>query len=364
MKNKFLIIASLLLILSCGKKEVENTAPEIKPVVFEVVKSKENSVIRTYSGTIKSEALSNLSFRVSGTISNRIAQLGDTVKKGQILATIDPIEYKLNLEKSLADSAKGNAAAAEASANFKRSEALYLENSISKASYDSAIAQYKSAASNLKALEEANNLSRLKLDYTFLKAPQSGTIGQVKSEVNQVVSPETVVFVLSSDGDTSVEFNVSQSVIGSLSQGQSVDISITSLNNKKVKGIITNIGTLSVGFGSTYPVKARITELSPDVKVGMIANVIIDTVEGIEPIISVPISSIVTGSDNEKYVYIIKDIESNVGTAQKQKVEISESPSSNGVIILSGLKDGDSIITKGSNIVKENQKVSLIKGEI
>ncbi|MGL5983048.1 MAG: efflux RND transporter periplasmic adaptor subunit [Cetobacterium sp.] len=364
MKKKFLIITSLLLILSCGKEKKEEVAPVAKPVVFEVVKQKENSVIRTYSGTIKSEALSNLSFRVGGTISNRIAQLGDSVKKGQILATIDPIEYKLNFEKSLADLAKGNAAFAEAKANFKRSEALYLENSISKASYDSAIAQYKSAQSNVTALEDARELSKLKVDYTFLKAPQAGTIGQVKSEVNQVVNPETVVFVLSSDGDSSVEFNVSQSVVGTLSVGQPVEILVTSLNNKKVKGAITNIGTLSVGYGSTYPVKARITESAPEIKVGMIANIIINTVEGTEPIISLPLSSIVTGSDGLKYVYVVKSIADNVGVAQRQQVQISESPASDGVIILTGLTEGDTVITKGSNQVKENQKVSLIKGEI
>ncbi|MGL6066802.1 MAG: efflux RND transporter periplasmic adaptor subunit [Cetobacterium sp.] len=364
MKNKFLSITALLLLLSCGKEKIEEVAPEIKSVVFEVIKLKENSVIRTYSGTIKSEALSNLSFRVSGTINNRIAQLGDSVKKGQILATIDPIEYNLNYEKSLADLAKGGASLAESTANFKRAEALYLENSISKASYDSAIAQYKSAASSVKALEDARELSKLKVEYTYLKAPSAGTIGQIKSEVNQVVNPETVVFVLSSDGDTSVEFNVSQSVIGSLSLGDSVDVLITSLNNKVVKGVITNIGTLSVGFGSTYPVKAKITEFSPDVRVGMIANIIIDTLEGSEPIISLPLSSITTGANGEKYVYVIKNIENNIGVAQKQEVKISSSPASDGVIILSGLNEGDSVITKGSNGVKENQKVSLIKGEI
>ncbi|MGL4866713.1 MAG: efflux RND transporter periplasmic adaptor subunit [Cetobacterium sp.] len=364
MKNKIFIAISLLLLLSCGKEKLPEEALEIKPVVYEVVESKENSVIRTYSGTISSEALSNLSFRVSGTIDKRIAQLGDSVKKGQILATLDPAEYNLNYEKSLSDLAKGNAVFAEAEANFKRSEALYLENSISKASYDSAIAQYKSALSSVKALKDASNLSKLKVDYTYLKAPQDGTIGQVKSEVNQVVSPETVVFVLSSDGDRNVEFNVSQSVIGSLSAGQPVDILITSLNNKKVKGVITNIGTLSVGYGSTYPVKAKITEIAPEVKVGMIANIIIDTIEGNEPIISLPLSSIVTGADNQKYVYVVKNIENNIGVAQKQKIEISSSPASDGIIILNGLSKGDVVITKGSNAVKENQKVSLIKGEI
>ncbi|MGL5623973.1 efflux RND transporter periplasmic adaptor subunit, partial [Cetobacterium sp.] len=155
MKNKFLIFLLTLSFLACGKKESNNKNENVKPVVYEIVGSKENSVKRTYSGTIKSEALSNLSFRVSGTINKRIADLGDTVKKGEILATLDNTEYMLNYEKALADLAKGQASFAETEANYKRSQILYLENSISKASYDSAIAQYKSAFSTVNALKEA-----------------------------------------------------------------------------------------------------------------------------------------------------------------------------------------------------------------
>lgn len=365
MKNKFLIFLLTLSFLACGKKEDNNKNENIKPVVYEIVGSKENSVKRTYSGTIRSEALSNLSFRVSGTINKRIADLGDIVKKGEILATLDNTEYVLNYEKALADLAKGQASFAETEANYKRSQILYLENSISKASYDSAIAQYKSAFSTVNALKEALNLAKLKLSYTQLKAPENGTIGQVKSEVNQIVSPETTIFILNSDGDRSVEFNVSQSIVGKLKQGQIVNITISSLNNKKIDGIITNIGTLSTGYGSTYPVKAKLNDAnSSNIKVGMIANISLNTLEEDEDVISLPLSSIITGPNNEKYVYVVTNVANNIGISKKQKVEILNTPTSNGVIITSGLNHGDFVITKGSTQVLENQKVSLIKGEM
>lgn len=365
MKHKFLILLLTLAMISCGKKDKDIQKEEAKSVVYEIVGSEENLVKRTYSGTIKSEALSNLSFRVGGTINKRVADLGDVVKKGDILATLDNTEYVLNYEKSLADLAKGEAAYAEAQANYKRAQTLYLENSISKASYDSSIAQYKSALSTVGALKEALNLSKLKLSYTQLRAPQNGTIGQVKTEVNQIVNAGTTAFVLNSDGERSVEFNVSQSVIGNLKQGQSVYITISSLNNKKIDGIITNIGTLSTGYGNTYPVKAKLNNSdSNDIKVGMIANVSLDTLENDENIITLPLSSIITGANNEKYVYVIKDIADNKGVSKKQKIEISDSPSSEGVIVTSGLNFGDLVITKGSNQVLENQKVSLIKGDL
>lgn len=365
MKNKFLIILLTLSILACGKKENDKKNQSLKPVTYEIIDSKENVVKRTYSGTIKSEALSNLSFRVSGTINKRIADLGDTVKKGEILATLDNTEYILNYEKALADLAKGEASFAEAESNYKRAQILYLENSISKASYDSAIAQYKSAFSNVSALKEGLKLAKLKLSYTQLKAPENGTIGQVKSEINQIVSSQTTIFVLNIDGERSVEFNVSQSVIGSLKQGQPVEIVISSLDNKTLSGIITNIGTLSIGYGNTYPIKAKIIDSnSNDVKVGMVANISLNTQENDNPIISLPLSSIITGPGNEKYVYVVKNIVNDTGITKKQKIKISTSPTSTGVIVLSGLSNGDYVITKGSTQVIENQKVSLIKGEI
>ena len=360
MKNKLLICTLLVLLLACGKDKNEDNAGEVKSVVYEKVEKKDYDVKRSYSGTVNTEALSDLSFRVSGTINNRIAQLGDVVKKGQILATLDPIEYQLSYQQSLSDLDKGNANLAESTANFKRSEALYLENSISKASYDSATANYKSAISSVKALEDAVNLAKVKLDYTMLVAPSDGSIGEVKSEVNQTVSPNTVVFVLNTFGERYVEFNVSQSVVGDLNLGEEVEIEIISLNNLKIKGTITNIGTLSVGYGGTYPIKARIIDPLDNVKVGMTAKVIV-TINKPEKIIAVPLTAILTAPNGEKYVYVVQNLENNIGVVKKRVVTLGDTTEI-GIEILSGLENNDVVVTKGSSVLLEDQKVSLLKG--
>lgn len=361
MKNKIIIFTCIILLFGCGKSKDNEQKDEAKPVVFEVVEPKLNVVKRTYSGTVNTEALSNLSFRVSGTINNRIAQLGDPVYKGDILATLDPIEYQVNYQKALADLDKGKASLTEATANFKRSEALYLENSISKASYDSATASYKSAISSVNALQEGLTLAKIQLSYTNLIAPSNGSIGDVKSEVNQSITPNTTIFVLNTSGDRFVEFNVSQSVVGDLKLGDNVDITITSLNNTNIKGVITNIGTLSVGYGSTYPIKARIIDSSDLVKVGMIAKVTVNTIAEKNKIISVPLTSILTAPDGSKYVYIINDVQNNLGVVTKRTVTLGTN-TSEGIEVTSGLTSGEYFVTKGSNSILENQKVSLIKG--
>lgn len=355
-----IVIVLTVLIASCDSGDSKKQKEVIRPVVYKKVSLENTSVKRTYSGTVNSNALSNLSFRVSGTINKRIAQLGDVVKTGDVLATLDPIEYEVNYQKVLENLDKGKAVLTEATSNFKRAETLYLENSISKASYDSATANYKSALSSVNALKEELKLAKIQLGYTSLKAPTDGSIGEVKSEVNQTITPNSVIFVLNTAGERFVDFNVSQSVVNNLKLGERVNVYIPSLGDVKLKGEIANIGSLSVGYGSTYPVKAKIIDDLDVAKVGMIAKITLETDENKEKVVTVPLTAIVASPSGEKYVFLVKNIENGVGTLKKQKVTVGNHTATE-VEITSGIVDGDYVVTKGTNTILENQKVSVAK---
>lgn len=355
---KFILFFIILILSSCGKVEKEVKNP--RGVVYQIIKSEKNSIVRDYSGVITSEAISNLSFRVSGTINNRVARLGDTVKKGDILATLDPAEYKVKYGQALADLNKSRALLVESKGNYKRAQALYLENSISKASYDQAIANFKSSESSVNALMESLKLAKLQLNYTILKAPSDGTIGAVKSEINESVTPSSTVFILNSLGQKYIEFNVSQSVIGDLKINQLVKITINSLNNLKLTGGVSNIGTLSTGFGNTYPVKVKLNNSESNlIKIGMIGNVSLNIKESKKSIIQVPVNCILTDSENNKFVYCVKDIKNKVGVAEKTVIKLGDVTSEN-VIVKKGLTLGEYIITKGGNHIFQGERVFLL----
>lgn len=358
--NKFILFFIILTFISCEKKEKEKEVKSPQSVVYEIVKTEEDSITRNYSGVITSDSISALSFRVSGTIDDRIAQLGDTVKKGEVLAKLDPVEYKVKYQQALADLNKSKALLVESQANLKRSEALYLENSISKSSYDKAISNFKSNTSYVKALKEGLNLAKLQLDYTLLQAPSDGTIGEVKSEVNESITPNSVIFILNSTGEKYIEFNVSQAVISILKLNQEVKVKIDSLDDLILSGTISNIGTISTGFGNTYPVKAKLNNIKSDlVKIGMIGTVSINISESEDNIIKIPITSVLTDSDNNKYVYTIKEIDKKKGKASKQIVTLGAVKNKD-VIITNGLSSGDYIITKGSNHILQGESVFLL----
>ena len=348
MKKQILIISILALAVSaCGKKEQEYKYDmAVRPVVYKIAKKTDENIPKNYVGVIKSQALSSLSFRVSGTIERWIWLYSDWL-------------YKVNYQKALAELEKGRAGYTEARSSYERAQALYLENSISKASYDNAVASYRSAAATMNALKNSVDLAKIQLGYTELKAPAEGTIGEVKSEVNQSVSPQTPVFILNTSGDKTVEFNVSETAVPTLKEGEKVLVTIDFIPGALITGKITNIGTVSNEFGNTYPVKAKLEDVPENVRVGMTANVLLESKE--KENITVPFEAILKDSENRPYVYIITDINDEIGHADKRLVKTGEI-NQNGIEILDGVQSGEYIIIKGVSQIQNGQEVSLLEG--
>lgn len=359
MKKVILFILILASLVGCGKKQEEEKP--IRPITYQKVHETTNVVKRGYAGTVKSEALSNLSFRVSGTMIRRNVDIGDKVKEGEILAAIDPIEYEIKYQQAIADLQKGKAVLADAKANFERNEILYLENSVSKAQYQSSLANYQSSVSTVDALTKQVEYSKVQLGYTKLVAPMDGTIGSIKTEVNQSVTPQSVVFTLNSAGDQYIEFNVSETIIPLLSIGEKVQIVVESLNNLKLEGEIRNIGTVGNSFGNTYPIKVTIKDPNQELRVGMTTNVYVDIELGgntKENMIVVPIATVMKDSEGRPYVYVVTDIENGVGISKRKYIELGIA-SNLGMEVKSGLDVGDYLITMGMNRLQDGEKVRV-----
>lgn len=356
--KKIIILLILLSVLGCSK---EKKNEEKSPIPIEYLKTKFNlnEEENFYIGKINSEALSKLNFRVSGTLLKRPFDLGDDVKKGDVLAELDPQKYYIQYMKSLADLEKGKTILLNDKIRYDRDKILYLENSISKAKYDNTLSAYKSSKSQVKALEAISNQAKLQLSYTKLIAPVDGTIGEEITEVNENVTPQTTIFVINSSGKKYVEFNVPETIIHLLKKNEKVTISLNLKNHEKIKGTIKNIGTISSGFGNTYPVKATLDINSKDIKVGMTANVKVD-LKSQNKVIIVPTEAFLKDRDGKNYLYVVKNIEKKVGSIEKKYVIIG-GLSSTGLIIKSGISENEVIIIKGVNRLQEGQEVFLLK---
>lgn len=364
-KLTWIVIVLLVILGRCSrKKEAYPLDVEVRPVRYMVTDKKENIVEREFTGVIASTALSQLSFRVSGTLIQKYVGLGDTVVKGQVLAKLDPIDYEVKYQQSYAQLENAKAVLTEAKSNFERDRLLYLDNSISKAQYESSQANYQSKRASVEAAAKNVESSRLQLEYTTLTSPVDGSIAKVDTEVNESVTPQTAIFTIDTTGGFEVRFNVSEDIISRLKVGERIMIGVDALEDK-MPATITNIGTVSNDFGNTYPVKAFITNPPARLRVGMTAAIYINLNVNSQDrsMIIIPLNAVVIGSDEKKYVYVITDLENGVGTAKKIPVELG-AVNSLGVEVKDGLESGQYVVTAGSTQIVEGQKVKLMqKGE-
>lgn len=209
MKKK--IIALTLIILIIGI------------TVFFLTRKRENLNELTLYGNIEIRQV-DLSFQVSGQIAQMLKEEGDSVKKGELIATLDSKDYEANLEKAVADVAKNSALKNDASEKFKRNAPLVEDNTISKQEYDNlkntndkAIADYNSAVA-------AKNYAKNQLDYTKIYAPDDGIVMVRVQEPGATVNKGQIVYSISKNKPVWIRAYVNETDLGNIKYGQDVSV--------------------------------------------------------------------------------------------------------------------------------------------
>jgi RND family efflux transporter MFP subunit len=368
-RSTFLAITLSLLVLilatfGCRKKE---EPPEvIRSIKWTKVAEVTAKQVRMISGTTKPVDQTALSFAVAGTVEKVEVRLGQEVEKGQVLAELDRQPFVLSVRDAQAGLARAQARVVERRANYERYLALYESNNASKAELDEARASFDSAKSQVKASEAQLGLARRDLRKTKLRAPFNGTISVKEIEPFVEVPVGKPVFGL--DGEESgyeVSAAVPDSVLINLSVGEEADVIFPTLNNRRVHGVITELGSRS-RTASTYPVTVQLQEQFDDFRSGMSVEVAFEfipeseTGEPIETGLAVPLAALTVGEEKTYFVFIYDEKSSTVKKTQVKPLNVRE----NDVLVEPGtLKAGDIIAIAGVQFLNDGQKVNLMKEE-
>ncbi|MGL4980842.1 MAG: efflux RND transporter periplasmic adaptor subunit [Fusobacteriaceae bacterium] len=358
MRNKIIFILILTALLGCKKEETPiSNDLAIRPVKYMVVNTENSIITREFSGTVAPKTISELSFRVAGTIVEKYANLGSKVKKGDVLAKLDPSEYQIKSDGIRAQYQEAEARIMNAKSVYLRSKTLFLGNSISKNQYEQDKANYQASLAQLDAAGQNRDFAKNQLEYTILKAPSDGIVAQVDAQLNEAVNAGTPVFTLSESGDLQAVFSVSDVVINQLYENQIV--SIRSISGGEVfKGKVSNIGAISNAYGNTFPVKADIINPTVSLKPGMTLSVKVDFKNEDAGTIYTPVNSVQIGNDGKNFVMVLTNIKDEIAVVEKREITVGEI-SSTGVEIISGLKSGDYIVTSGNTVITNGQNVKL-----
>jgi RND family efflux transporter MFP subunit len=315
--------------------------------------------VRSFSGTARPGQEARLSFKVPGTVEYLGVKLGDRVQAGQVLARLDPQDYRLQVEDAEASLARIRAEGRNAEANYARIRDLYENSNASLNDLDAARAGFESATAALESGEKKLEQAKLQLSYTELAAPTAGAIAQVPVEVNENVQPGQTVAVLTAGARPEVEVGMPEVFIARVRAGQPVEVTFDALGARTFEATVTEVGVTSTGLATTFPVKCRLDHDEPGVRPGMAAEVHF-RFEAAASRDRIEVPAFAVGEDRDgRYVWVVEPIGDGVGRAVRREVTVGDLTADGGLEILRGLDDGERVVTAGVSRIQDGLEVRL-----
>lgn len=370
MKTKFTLramsfLAVSALLFSCQEKTVQQPIPEYAVMVIEeepvIVK---NSFPAIISGYQDAEVRSN----VSGTIIKKHIDKGDMVKKGDLLFEIDHAPYQADYNMALANvnSAKINVETAKLTAVNKTN--LYEKGIISEYEKKLADNQLESAEAQLQQAEAKLEQAKINLDYSYVKSPNDGVIGDIPFSVGSLVGSTTseALTTVSQIDRVDADFSINEKLMlyytskggvkDILKYMPEVELKLADGTTYEHKGTITSVsGSLDTKTGSasmtaTFPNPAKILRSG--------ATGVIFIPREIYNARLVPQNATFEMQD-KKFVYIFND-----SITEMREIKVDNLTYEQNYIVTEGLETGDVIVIEGvGSSVKNGMKMKPITKE-
>lgn len=408
-KKAVSLITALALAASfagCGKKAEKQEQKTATNVTVSEAKISSIESTVSYTGEVKAASSASVSPKASGEIKAVYAEIGDFVKAGAVLMKIDTSAYQLSYNQAKAaynsavaaynnvkngsnaqtqvsmnqNLANAQSAYDTARDNYNRQKSLFDIGAISQVALDAAKTQLDNASVALETAKASANLSanviepqseasakaavdqaKAAVDLAAnslanctVTAPISGYISSKNASVGQTAAQGMEVFGIKNSDSVDVEINVTESVIGSLSVGTSAKIDIKSAKIEGADGVVSVLGEAKNDTTGMYPVKVSINNADGKIKVGMMADVSLVT-DKVDGVLTISQNSVLKSGDKE-YVYV-----ADGKKAVKKDIETGITDGKN-VEVLSGISEGDKVITDGKEYLSEtNNDIKIVK---
>ena len=364
MKPYFLFLPiPVLLLTSCGSEPARRAAqPQAPAVAVQVVSVTTQDWPTSYeaTGTIRARTTATISSKVMGYVQQVSVQVGDRVRQGQELITLDARDLDVSLRRAEAGGAEVQSAIPElenataaakanldlAQTTFKRMEELASKKSISNQELDEASARLKAAQANydmvrsrrsqinskMAVVEQEVRAAGIMRDYAKLAAPFSGVVITRTVEPGNLATPGVPLLTIEQDGLYRLEASVDESKLATVRVGQAVEVVLEADRklNARVSEIVPSVDAAS----RTYIVKLDLPA-TPQLRTGMFGRAIFPL--GMQKVVAVPLAALMERGQLQS-VFVVED-----GVAHTRLVTTGRR-TSGAVEVLSGLNAGEKVV--------------------
>ncbi|MCJ2073632.1 efflux RND transporter periplasmic adaptor subunit [Methylobacterium sp. J-030] len=180
------------------------------------------------TGDIQPQAQVNVAFRTNGKIAERRVEIGDHVEADQVLAVLEPLTQKANLDTARAALASAEALLTQAKMSFERQKQLLAGGFTTRSTYDNAEQELRTTQASVDSARAALGTAQEQFSYTELRAGVAGIVTSRSFEVGQVVQSGQTVLVLAQDGPRDAVFNVYESLLAQPPAGGTIAVALQS----------------------------------------------------------------------------------------------------------------------------------------
>jgi RND family efflux transporter MFP subunit len=341
--KKAVILAMMIAVISgCSNTRTDEIKGEQKiKVKTALVQSVKNAYSLGYSGTIEASRVIPLSFKTVGTVDKIYVGVGDVVRKGQLLATLDNSDLQNIYDGILAKYQQAEDA-------YKRLKQVHDQGSLPDIKWVEMQTELEQAKSSL-------DLSKNNLDKCRMLSPVDGIVGRRNIEPGQSsVTLTSAPIELVKIETVLVKISVPENEINKLCTGQKAAVTVSALDGKSYEGSVTNISPVAELMSRTYTVKISVNNTGHDLKPGMVCDVRLDFGNN-SNILVVPDKAVSKDNAGNTYVFIVSP---DKKTVKKQIIKVGKYNTA-GIEVTDGLSEGQTIVSEGGEKLSDNSSISL-----
>lgn len=340
------LVGMVAALAACGNR---GTAPEPpRPVlVAQPVEAGTTGMaaVTAYAGEVRAREESALSFRVGGKLARRLVDAGDIVRRGDLLAELDPDDLRLQTDAAQAQLAAAEAQLARARADQARFATLAKDQLVSRSALDQQTAALRAAEGEVRAARAQRDVASNQRGYSELRAPADGAIGQRQVEAGQVLAAGQTVFTFVADGEREVAFSLPEANVADFHAGQPVLIELWNEKGVRLEGRIREISPVADPLTRTYAARATLAPGNrPVLSIGQSARVYAGSVD---TRLSVPLSALQRDDKGRTVVWV-----ADPRARRARQVVVTVGPyAADSVPVQSGLKAGDWVVVAGGHLL-------------
>jgi multidrug efflux system membrane fusion protein len=344
----------MLALAACGSPPAAVEQP--RPVLVVHPSGGNGAAISAYAGEIRAREESPLSFRVGGNLTRRLVDAGQHVKRGDLLAELDPGDLRLQAQAAQAQLAAAEAELGRAGADRARYAKLAQQQLVSRSALDAQNAALAAAAGQARAARAQLDVARNQAAYTQLRAPRDGVIASRSAEAGQTVGAGQAIFALAGDAGREVAIALPESRIREFSVGQPVAVELWNAEGQRLPGTLREIGAVADPQSRTYAARIALTGAAAEaVELGQSARVYMQD-QGSQAALRVPLPAIQRGADGATAVWVV-----DPATRKLHLTPVRLGPfGADSAPLLSGPDASAWIVAAGGHLLREGQVVAPV----